>query len=830
MSPGDTPVDPSRVQPEEGEGEGPFASPRSRLEDAPSPFGESRPASGQQQSGPASSSWGPNLRGSGNRQTQTDDPRNAAGVPIQVNVVQDLKLTVASLPENYGEYPQWRFQLRANILNLPVEVTVIMKFLHELEVLTFEQLGANTITVDFMRVDAKLYSAVVNAMKGKSFIELTLSIQTDVQFGKGRQCVKLLDKTYGFELRKLAALASKWLSSASVAEMAKLSEFVKTYKYQRFILKEYGTPIPEIVAMDLLLQMLEKTKICELTIETFKAKEEEDKTLQKLVVLLQEKGDSWLQRQAHEDKRKDGRATLGKSPNPHKDTVCSGCQLKGHSPDTCWVLHPEKAPQSWRDKKKKGKSKGKGGGKPTKDYNGNTLKGAAGKGKGDKSKGKWSGAGSSTDRFPPCEFCGRRQHPKEECWYNPAHRSSSDGIPGMGAAGWFQGPVDPNQQFMMVPYQQQQQPPQQLQIANNAMSANARAGTAFSAWLQHRSATPSPSGALPYSSQTALPWPGYTGKGGACMAKKGLMRMAAENEQNDVRNKAVNEAVMAGDMSMITESEYMNLSPEDTINISTTGRGCFGVEAGSTTRVWALDSGASSHLVNSGDRNSIIKETDAHAELETVKGPVVIDRGAVVEIPQIGGAQPALMLDYTPNCASMGRLIDDSGYGIVWFKGDCRWYDPEGNFVNLDRYDYVPVLEDLGVNSNLACLATSITTTPQTSVPEDSLFMMDLMDFEKDWTDYSREKACVGTHSDTAASSNDPAPPQRDGPRKEKIEYDDFIGSPERTYADMGFFWVGRTWLQRESGIWQSFEHERPRRQRFAPGTKDEAAHGPELG
>ena len=188
MSPGDTPVDPSRVQPEEGEGEGPFASPRSRLEDAPSPFGESRTASGQQQSGPASSSWGPNLRGSGNRQTQTDDPRNAAGVPIQVNVVQDLKLTVASLPENYGEYPQWRFQLRANILNLPVEVTVIMKFLHELEVLTFEQLGANTITVDFMRVDAKLHSAVVNAMKGKSFIGLTLAIQTDVQFGKGRQC------------------------------------------------------------------------------------------------------------------------------------------------------------------------------------------------------------------------------------------------------------------------------------------------------------------------------------------------------------------------------------------------------------------------------------------------------------------------------------------------------------------------------------------------------------------------------------------------------------------------------------------------------------------
>jgi hypothetical protein len=325
MSPGDTPVDPVG-QPGEGGRSDPFASPRSRLEDAPDLVGESRTGAGQHGGG-SSSSWGPNLRGSANR--QQEEPRNAAGVPIQVNVVQDLKLTIGALPENYGEYPQWRFQLRANVLNLPVEVTVIMTYLQELETFTFEQLGANSTVLEYVKVDAKLYSAVVNAVKGKSFVELALAIQTDVQFAKGRQCVKLLDKTFGFELRKLAALASKWLSSASVTEVAKLSEFVKKYKYQRFILREYGTPIPELVSLDLLLQMLEKTKLVELTVETFKAKEEEDQTLSKLLDKLQEKGEQYLQRQGEtsskaRDATSSGRATLGRQGNPDKAAVCTG--------------------------------------------------------------------------------------------------------------------------------------------------------------------------------------------------------------------------------------------------------------------------------------------------------------------------------------------------------------------------------------------------------------------------------------------------------------------------------------------------------------------------
>ena len=191
------------------------------------------------------------------------------------------------------------------------------------------------------------------------------------------------------------------------------------------------------------------------------------------------------------------------------------------------------------------------------------------------------------------------------------------------------------------------------------------------------------------------------------MAKKGLLRAEAERIHTENRSKVVNEAISTGDLSMITESEFMNMSPEDSNNVHANGSGCFGAETTSTARVWALDSGASSHLVNKEDHQSIIREAEAYAELETVKGPVIIKEGAVVDIPQIDGAQPALMLEGTPNCASMGRLIDDMEYGIMWFQGDCKWFDPHGNVLQLDRYDYVPVLEDLGVQRQMACVMSN---------------------------------------------------------------------------------------------------------------------------
>ena len=60
------------------------------------------------------------------------------------------------------------------------------------------------------------------------------------------------------------------------------------------------------------------------------------------------------------------------------------------------------------------------------------------------------------------------------------------------------------------------------------------------------------------------------------------------------------------------------------------------------------------------------------------------------------------MLPNTPNCASMGRLIEDRGFRIQWERGNCQWITPEGSTFQLPVRDYNPILEYASANGNAA--------------------------------------------------------------------------------------------------------------------------------
>jgi hypothetical protein len=113
----------------------------------------------------------------------------------------------------------------------------------------------------------------------------------------------------------------------------------------------------------------------------------------------------------------------------------------------------------------------------------------------------------------------------------------------------------------------------------------------------------------------------------------------------------------------------------------------------STNTPWVLDSGASNHLCNEKDLGSIYYTENARGTLNTCLGEAQITRGAAVDIPTARNVEHALLLPDTPNCASMGRLIEQQKFKIEWEAGSCMWTTPEGVTHRLPVRDFNPVLQ-----------------------------------------------------------------------------------------------------------------------------------------
>jgi hypothetical protein len=197
------------------EGSTPFSSPESRrwrqeeetrrkgLEDAP----DSR-----EQEERRSSTFGPNLRGTGREQT-TQTGGIGSNTPINVNVVQEIRFPAFnSVPETFEEYPGWRFILNGDILGISgVDILILKRFLASIEQHTESELGSMEFESElYERLDGKLYTAVQKALqKSSKQKENLLALQVDAVFSRGRQAVKWLDRKNRFDIMKLASKAQR---------------------------------------------------------------------------------------------------------------------------------------------------------------------------------------------------------------------------------------------------------------------------------------------------------------------------------------------------------------------------------------------------------------------------------------------------------------------------------------------------------------------------------------------------------------------------------------------------------------------------------------------
>lgn len=166
-----------------------------------------------------------------------------------------IRITINSLPDNYEEYPMWRFSLAAAVLNAGIEVSVCMKFLDEMDTLPFERLMLPQ-SHELSKLDARLFTSVVNAIKGRHHLNHMKQFMSLAQFGCGRQAIRLLDISHRYENRKQASKASSSLVDTKCANMKTLTEYMVAMRYNCFHLQNIGIPATPTVAIDLVKKTL----------------------------------------------------------------------------------------------------------------------------------------------------------------------------------------------------------------------------------------------------------------------------------------------------------------------------------------------------------------------------------------------------------------------------------------------------------------------------------------------------------------------------------------------------------------------------------------------
>ena len=109
---------------------------------------------------------------------------------------------------------------------------------------------------------------------------------------------------------------------------------------------------------------------------------------------------------------------------------------------------------------------------------------------------------------------------------------------------------------------------------------------------------------------------------------------------------------------------------------------------------WSLDSAASNFVVDKSDFNAIKSKYSVTVHLETAKGATTMNTGARVRVPYMNEIFDALVLEYSPNLAALGKLVETFKYKVRWEPGDISLRNPEGKEIPLFVKDNVPLIVD----------------------------------------------------------------------------------------------------------------------------------------
>ena len=113
-----------------------------------------------------------------------------------------IKLSISAL-KRFDDFQNWRYMLKSSVCAESGldDVSAALDFVNEVEksTVTFEQLYS-TRNAKFAKLDMALFNSLMKALEDSIDGALVItSVRTKVEFGCGRQTLRLVDKYYSHE-------------------------------------------------------------------------------------------------------------------------------------------------------------------------------------------------------------------------------------------------------------------------------------------------------------------------------------------------------------------------------------------------------------------------------------------------------------------------------------------------------------------------------------------------------------------------------------------------------------------------------------------------------
>ena len=144
-------------------------------------------------------------------------------------------LSFRDLPDTFEDYHGWRFHVRAGILSAGTDPALTVQYLAELDDVAhtpFISLYTGR-AAEMDKIDYTVFAAVLAACRNKTAMKATHEIMTTAQFGCGRQCIRIIDKIFGFEAQRVSMRATSMIMALTCSSMAVAEDFVSKFQLYR---------------------------------------------------------------------------------------------------------------------------------------------------------------------------------------------------------------------------------------------------------------------------------------------------------------------------------------------------------------------------------------------------------------------------------------------------------------------------------------------------------------------------------------------------------------------------------------------------------------------
>ena len=279
-----------------------------------------------------------------------------------------IKLQIGPL-KKYDDFQNWRYMLKSSVCadSGYEDVNEALAFVKEVEDSTIDFKALYTSRkASMFKLDMALFYGLMRSLETSiDGMLVTTSIRTKVEFGCGRQALRIIDKFYSHEADRLVSNAMQKLFALRCQNVNGLGEFLTKFQYLE---KESGATLGESVKLELLRRDLRGMRDLDALFAVWKNDLNPDSKS-----LIERLESYHIERREHNRDKPSGRAyQVSGGANNHAELTCHYCNRLGHIKPNCFTfqkdkesgnLKPKGAGKGGKGQSSKGKGKGKSNGK-----------------------------------------------------------------------------------------------------------------------------------------------------------------------------------------------------------------------------------------------------------------------------------------------------------------------------------------------------------------------------------------------------------------------------------------------------------------------------------